>query len=97
MNQKLTNKQMKNLEALANMSDEDIDFSDIPPLTDEFFEKAVSNPFYKPTKQPVTIRLDSDVVAWFKSQGGKYQSNINHALREYMQEHLTDKKDVANG
>jgi len=88
MTQKLTNEQYKQLEALKDMPDETIDYSDIPPLTNEFFANAVRNPFYKPTKQAVTIRLDSDVVAWFKLQNGKYQSNINQVLREYMKEHV---------
>jgi predicted XRE-type DNA-binding protein/uncharacterized protein (DUF4415 family) len=84
MSQKLTNKQCKELKALAELPDDEIDFSDIPQLTDAFFANAVRNPFYKPTKQPVTIRLDSDVVAWFKAKSGKYQSNINTTLREAM-------------
>jgi uncharacterized protein (DUF4415 family) len=88
MTQKLTDEQRKQLEALKDMPDDAIDYSDIPPLTNEFFAHAVQNPFYKPTKQAVTIRLDSDVVAWFKLQGGKYQSNINQVLREHMKEHV---------
>lgn len=74
------------------MPDEDIDYGDIPPLTDEFFANAIRNPYYKPTKKPVTIRLDSDVVAWFKFQGGKYQSNINQVLREHVKANITDSK-----
>lgn len=43
--------------------------------------------FYRPVKKPVTIRLDTDVVAWFKSHGKKYQTAINKALREYIASH----------
>jgi len=84
MSQKLINEQSEELKALAELPDDEIDFSDIPELTDAFFANAVRNPFYKPMKQPVTIRLDSDVVAWFKAKSGKYQSNINTTLREAM-------------
>ena len=78
----LTKAQRKNLEALANMPDDEINTSDIPEISN--WDNAVVGKFYKPIKQPVTIRLDSDIVAWFKSKGGKYQSNINQALREYI-------------
>ncbi len=42
--------------------------------------------FYRPLKQPVTLRLDADVVAWFKKQGHGYQTRINRALRKLMME-----------
>ncbi|MFI5113591.1 MAG: BrnA antitoxin family protein [Terriglobales bacterium] len=42
--------------------------------------------FYRPVKQPVTLRLDADVVAWFKKHGRGYQTRINRALRELMME-----------
>lgn len=64
------------------MEDKDIDTSDIPELDDEFFRKAELK---VPLKQPVTLRLDSDVVAWFKSQGQGYQTRINKLLRAYME------------
>ncbi|NBW06831.1 MAG: hypothetical protein EBR82_02260 [Caulobacteraceae bacterium] len=70
------------LEALANMRDEDIDYSDIPPVRD--WSNAVRGKFYRPEKQAVTIRLDSDVVAWFKATEPKYQTAVNRVLREYM-------------
>jgi len=66
------------------MPDEAIDTSDIPPLTDEFWKNAVRNPFYKPTKTSTTVRIDSDVLAWLKSQGKGYQSRINAILRREM-------------
>jgi uncharacterized protein (DUF4415 family) len=59
----LTDKQKAELQALANMPDSEIDYSDIPPLDDSFWKNAVRNPFYKPTKKPTTIRVDSDVLA----------------------------------
>ena len=76
----------KNLEsdlaALKAVPDEEISLNDIPELGDDFFKNAILNP---PTKTPITIRLDSDVVAWFKSQGPGYQTRINLLLRRYME------------
>ncbi len=75
----------------SHISQEDWDAVDIPPLTDDQLKamRPVSEvlPFFKPIKKPVSIRLDADVLAWFKSQEGKYQARINEALREYMREH----------
>jgi len=67
---------------LAKMDDKDIDTSDIPELDDDFFQKAEIK---VPPKQPVTLRLDSDVLVWFKSQGQGYQTRINKLLRSYME------------
>jgi uncharacterized protein (DUF4415 family) len=44
--------------------------------------------FYKPLKKPVTLRLDADVIAWFKKDGRRYQSRINAALRKVMEKEL---------
>ncbi len=63
------------------MQDEDIDYSDIPELSNEFFEKAV----FVPAKQLVTIRLDADVVAWLKQNGRGYQTRANKILRSVME------------
>lgn len=49
--------------------------------------------YYKPLKKPVTLRLDADVVAWFKKQGPKYQSRINRALRAMMLEAKESKRE----
>lgn len=58
-----------------------IDTSDIPELGDDFFRQAELR---LPAKQTVTIRLDADVLAWFKDQGSGYQTRINQLLRQYM-------------
>ena len=65
---------------LQAMQDEDIDTSDIPELDDAFFEKAE---VMLPAKKSVTMRLDADVLDWFKGQG--YQTRINQLLRKYME------------
>ena len=84
----LTDKQKAELEALKSLPDEEIDYSDIPPLGDEFWKNAVRNPFYKPTKTLTTVRLDSDVLMWLKSKGKGYQTRINAILRDAMLKEL---------
>ncbi len=87
----LAEQQQAELKALSEMSNESIDFSDIPLLTDEFWKNAVRNPFYKHTKKSTTVRIDSDVLAWLKSQGKGYQTRINVILREEMLRSLHQK------
>src|SRR3954462_7727521 len=83
----LTDAQETEIAALKVRSEGDVDTSDIPELTEEFWQNAVRNPYFKPIKQQLTLRLDSDLVAWFKRRapdGRGYQSAINRALREYV-------------
>lgn len=70
------------LRRLEAMSDDDIDFSDIPEVTD--FTGWERGKFYRPVKDQVTLRLDRDVLHWFKLSHEKYQTAINQALREHM-------------
>jgi len=73
---------------LDKMKDEDIDYSDAPAITPEMFAKAIVRRGLKPrTKTQLTLRVDSDVLDWFKKQGRGYQTRINLLLRAYMQEH----------
>jgi len=84
---KLTKKQKAELEALAQLPDGQIDTSDIPEAVD--WSDAKRGVFYRPVKQQLTLRLDADLVAWFKGHapGGKgYQTDINRALRAYVEE-----------
>ncbi|NBF01556.1 3-oxoacyl-ACP synthase [Pseudomonas sp. Fl5BN2] len=69
---------------LAKTDDQGIDTSDIPELDDDFFRRAE---VHLPGKKAVTIRLDADVLEWFKGQGAGYQTRINQLLRQYMQAH----------
>lgn len=72
-------------EQMATMrqkSDNEIDFSDIPEVLD--WSDAVRGKFYRPVKKHVTMRLDADILAWFKRNHPKYQTAINSALREYI-------------
>jgi len=77
-------------ERLVSMTDKDIDFSDIPEATPEMFSRAVLRRNFKPIprKKQLTLRVDSDVVDWYKRQGPGYQTRINSLLRAYMKEHL---------
>jgi len=80
----LTEERKAELKMLADMPDDTIDYSDIPPLDDAFWLRAVQNPLYKPTKTHASVRIDSDVLAWLKSQGKGYQTRMNAILREAM-------------
>ncbi len=76
--------QIREIAALAALRDEEIDTSDIRELKD--WSGAVVGKFYRPIKQPVTVRLDADVLAWLKSQGRGYQTRINRLLRQAMRQ-----------
>ena len=75
----------RELLAMDEIADEDIDTSDIPEVLD--WSRAERGRFYRPTKQQITLRIDADVIAWFKAQLPQckgYQTNINPALREHV-------------
>ena len=80
----LTAAQKAELKALQARPETEIDYSDIPPLKEDFWEKAVRNPFYRPTKTSTTVRIDSDVLHWLRSHGKGYQSRLNAILRREM-------------
>jgi uncharacterized protein (DUF4415 family) len=65
------------------MKDAEIDYSDIPSLDKSFFTKATEA--WPPTKQQLTIRLDTDVLVWLKAHGRGYQTRINRILRVAME------------
>ena len=85
----LTVKQKRELAALAALPDDQIDTSDIPELPPGAWKDAVRGRFYRPVKQPISMRLDADVVAWLKKRGRGYQTRVNSILRQSM---LTDIK-----
>lgn len=69
--------------ALEAMTDEEIDYSDIPPLTDDFFENATLR---IPAAQAHNlIQIAPDIIAWFRAQSGEYKTLINSVLRRYME------------
>ena len=81
---------IEQLKALADLPEDQIDIHDIPEAPIDNMRKGVRGPYFRPLKTPVTIRLDADVVAWFKetAESGKYQSEINRVLRQ----HMTDRQ-----
>lgn len=76
----MNKKSQTDWEALESMTDEEIDMSDIPPLTDKFFAHAR---LFIPNTEGV--ELDADVLAWFKSHSQNYQKQINKVLRQYIE------------
>ncbi|HLP87327.1 MAG TPA: BrnA antitoxin family protein [Nostocaceae cyanobacterium] len=86
-NEPISTNSQTDWQRLDAMTDEDIDLSDCPEITPELFAKAVVKkglPLTK-NKTQVTLRIDSDVLEWFKSQGRGYQTQINALLRAYME------------
>jgi uncharacterized protein (DUF4415 family) len=77
------NTSLTDWERVDALTDEEIDTSDIPPLDDEFFANAELR--MPEPKQAITIRVDKDVLDWFKSQGKGYQTRMNAVLRMYME------------
>ena len=86
---KLTKEQKQDIRAIAAKRDEDIDFSDAPAVAD--WTGAEIGKFYRPTKKPVTMRLDADVIAWLKAYGPGYQTKANGLLRHAMLHHTREK------
>jgi uncharacterized protein (DUF4415 family) len=72
------------------MSDEDIDFSDLPEATPEMFARSVVRPGRKVTepREELTVTLDRDLAKWYREMGPQYHGLINFLLRRYMQEEL---------
>lgn len=83
----LTAQQRKRLKLLAAMPDAEIDYSDIPRQTGGVQWTRPGALVPSENKQQVTLRLDADVLTFFKGTGKRYQSRINAALREYVQAH----------
>lgn len=73
------------LERLNAMVDAEIDYTDIPPLTEAFFQRAQ-------LVLPHGVILDPDVLAWFKQHDGNYTAHINQVLRQYiaLQDHVAE-------
>jgi uncharacterized protein (DUF4415 family) len=76
-----------NWAALESRSEENIDYSDIPPLTDDFFERATLRIPVSEAKN--LVQLDPDVKQWFQAQGDQYKTLINNVLRQHMESKKT--------
>ncbi|NKC14838.1 MAG: 3-oxoacyl-ACP synthase [Gammaproteobacteria bacterium] len=83
MNAKRTRKSSTNWEQVDALKDDEIDTSEIPALDASFFEAAELR--MPRVKQSVTMRLDADILDWYKAQGKGYQTRINAVLRLYME------------
>jgi uncharacterized protein (DUF4415 family) len=88
-NEPTSKKSQTDWQRIDAMSDEDIDLSECPEISPEQFARAVVRrglPAAK-NKTQVTLRIDRDVLEWFKSQGRGYQTQINTLLKAYMEAH----------
>lgn len=85
---KISNSIREELTALADLPENMIDFSDIPSTKNSDWQGAVRGKFYRPRKQQLTVRIDSDVVDWLKNGGRGYQSRMNEILRDFMLRHI---------
>ena len=79
---KLTREQKREIAAIARMKDADVDRSDMPEVLD--WKDAEIGKYCRPTKQPVTMRLDADIIKWLKGYGPGYQTKANMLLRHAM-------------
>jgi uncharacterized protein (DUF4415 family) len=82
--QPLTAREKRELTAIAELPEDQIDTSDIPELPLNAWKEAVRGKFYRPVKQAVSMRLDADVIAWLKKPGKGYQTRANDILRQRM-------------
>lgn len=90
LNENFSEKQdaeIKRLLAKGTVPDEQLDLSDIPEITD-CSHSVRHGQFYRPVRQQISVRLDADVLAWLKAQGGGYRARVNKILREAMEEDL---------
>ncbi|HGI7036465.1 TPA: BrnA antitoxin family protein [Klebsiella oxytoca] len=87
----LTAKRDDELKALANKTDDEIDYSDIPATEDAQWSDAVRGKFYRPLKTQASVRIDADIMEWLKRPGKGYQTRLNAILREAMIRDLNKK------
>ncbi len=88
----ITPERQRQLARLAESPDSEIDLSELPQVSEEFWENAVRNPYYRPVKTHVTVRLDADVVSWLRKQGKGYQTRLNSLLRDAILRDLRKRK-----
>jgi uncharacterized protein (DUF4415 family) len=86
----ITDIQRRELQRLADLPESQIDFSDAPEGKPRQSDLQVGR-FYRPIKQLVSLRLDADVLAWFRGRGQKYQTYMNEVLRREMQINQRDR------
>ncbi len=85
----ITEEDIKRIDAIR---DEDIDFSDIPELDENFFKNAKVIKFIPKPKKAISLRVDEKILDWFKAQGRGYQTLMNAVLHTYYEAHKNYKK-----
>ena len=85
----ISRKSQTDLDRVDKIQDNDIDFSDNPEVTPEMFAKSIVRKGLKTVKRKtqVTLRIDEDVLSWFKNQGPGYQTHVNSLLKAYKEAH----------
>jgi len=88
----ISHKSQTDWERVDRLQDKDINLSDNPEVTPEMFAKAIVRKGLKPVgrKTQVTLRIDEDVLSWFKKQGSGYQTRINSLLKAYKEAHQSN-------
>jgi uncharacterized protein (DUF4415 family) len=89
----LTPEQRAELDVLAALPEDQIDTRDMTEVRD--WSGARRGMLYRPVKRQITLRIDADLIEWFKARrrkGEGYQTNINRALREYVEQHQREAK-----
>lgn len=74
-----------NWESLERMSDEEIDYSEIPSLSESFFERA--QVWQRHPKVTISLDVDADIIEWFQSAGKNWEARMQAALRLYVESH----------
>jgi uncharacterized protein (DUF4415 family) len=93
---RLTPQQRAETDALAALPEDQIDTSDIPEQRD--WSDARRGALFRPVKQQITLRLDADVIDWFRRHADRdegYQTRINRALREYVMRRDRDERTAS--
>ena len=80
----LRDRERAELESLARRADSEIDYSDAP-ATKGVPSQVYVGRFYRPLKQQISLRVDANVLAWFRAHGRRYQTYMNAVLRREMQ------------
>ena len=85
----ISNKSQTDWKCVDAQQNEDIDLSETPEISTEMFARAIVRRGLKPAtrKTQLTLRVDSEVLDWYKQQGAGYQTKINALLRSYMEAH----------
>lgn len=85
MSSKTDHRTQREIAQLSRLDEDSIDTRDIPEVT--HWAGAERGRFYRPVKQQITLRIDADVIAWFRTHNRQYQTGINAALRDYVEHH----------